>query len=272
MVEKLQPGRFHGHVAKSLRVSDFTLTETVHAARARLPWHAHENSYFCFVLQGAYTERYGKREVVCNPSTVTFRTAGETHEDLVHEAASRVFVVEISPRWIEKLRADSLTLRTTSGLCGGALPRLCARLNREFHQADAAAKLAIEGLALELLAETARHRRTGIQTAPPWLRQAREMIIEHFPQALQLTQIADAVGVHPVYLATAFREKFGVTVGEFVRRLRIERACAELIKADLPLATIALEAGFVDQSHFSKLFKLYTGTTPAKYRRAVRNS
>jgi hypothetical protein len=123
MVEKLQPGRFHGHVAKSLTISDFTLTETVHAADSRWARHAHENSYFCFVLQGAYTERYGQREVVCNPATVTFRSAGETHEDIVHEAASRVFVVEISPRWIEKLRADSLTLRTTSEFCGGALPR-----------------------------------------------------------------------------------------------------------------------------------------------------
>ena len=98
------------------------------------------------------------------------------------------------------------------------------------------------------------------------------MIIEHFPETLQITQIAAAVGVHPVYLATAFREKFGVTVGEFVRRLRIEHACDELKKGDLPLATIALQAGFVDQSHFSRLFKLYVGTTPAKYRSTFRCS
>ena len=98
------------------------------------------------------------------------------------------------------------------------------------------------------------------------------MIIEHFPEALQLTQIAGAVGVHPVYLATAFRENFGVTIGEFVRKLRIELACNELTKGDLPLATIALQAGFVDQSHFSKVFKSFLGTTPAKYRRSFRGS
>lgn len=37
-------------------------------------------------------------------------------------------------------------------------------------------------------------------------------------------------------------------------------------------ATIALQAGFVDQSHFSKVFKSYVGTTPAKYRRSFRRS
>jgi AraC family transcriptional regulator len=272
MIERLAPGCLHGRVIKSLRVSDFILTETEHDAHSRWPLHAHENSYFCLVLQGVYTELYGRKEVFCQPSTLTFRTAGQTHEDLLHDADCRVFVLEISPSWIDKLRADSLTLRSASDFCGGALPRLCVRLNREFHKNDSAAKLAIEGLALELLAEAARQPATGIGAAPPWLRQAREMIVEHFSETLKLTQIAGEVGVHPVHLATAFRQKFGITVGEFVRQLRIEHACAELIKGDLPLAAIALRAGFVDQSHFSKVFKLYAGTTPANYRRAFRRS
>jgi AraC family transcriptional regulator len=179
---------------------------------------------------------------------------------------------EIPSRWIEKLRADSLALRITSELCGGALPQLCAKLYREFNKTDRAAKFAIEGLALEMLAEAARQPNHGIRTAPPWLKQARAIIVEHFAETLQLAQIAAEVGVHPVYLATAFRQKFGVTIGEFVRRLRIEHACAELMKGDLSLAAIALQAGFVDQSHFSRVFKLYVGITPHKYRRTVRGS
>jgi AraC family transcriptional regulator len=271
-MERLRPGSFHGCITKSLRVADFILTESEFDPHSRLPRHAHENSYFCFGLQGVYTERYGSREVVCRPSALTFRASGQTHEAIVHDADTRVFMLEISSRWIEELRANSLTLRIKSDFCGGALPRLCARLYREFNKTDAAAKLAIEGLALELLAEAARQPHTGIQTVPPWLRQAREMIVEHFPERLKLTQIAAEVGVHPVYLATAFHQKFGVTIGEFVRRLRIEHACAELLKADLPLAAIALQAGFVDQSHFSKVFKLYVGMTPHKYRNIVRGS
>jgi AraC family transcriptional regulator len=267
MVEKLRPGSLQGHVTKSLNVSDFVLTEASYDARSRLPPHAHERSYFCFVLHGVYTERYGRREILCKPSTVTFRASDEPHEAFLHDMDGRVFVIEISPAWIERLRQDSLTLKSANEFCGGAAPRLCARLNREFHIADTAAKLAIEGLAIELLAEASRQRSTKIQTPPRWLKQAREMIIEHFPETLQLAQIAAAVGVHPVYLATAFRDKFGVTIGEFVRKLRIEHACDELIKGDLPLAAIALQAGFVDQSHFSKLFKLYIGRTPARYRR-----
>jgi AraC family transcriptional regulator len=271
-IKRLQPGALHGRVTKSLGVADFILTEAAFDPHSRLPRHAHENSYFCFVLQGVYTEQYGTREVVCQPSALTFRTSGQTHEDLIHGADTRVFVLEISPEWIERLRADSLTLESAFEFYGGTLTRLCARLNREFHKTDSAAKLAIEGLALELLAEATRQPSNRIGAAPRWLRQAREMIVEHFSETLKLTQIAAEVGVHPVYLATAFRQKFGITVGEFVRRLRIEHACAELNKEDLPLSAIALQAGFADQSHFSKVFKSYVGMTPREYRTAVRDS
>lgn len=269
MIERLQPGCLHGRTIKSLRVSDFILTETSYDARARLPRHAHENSYFCFVLEGSYTERYGKREVLCQPSTLTFRASGRSHEDLVHDARARIFVLEIPAAWIERLRADSLTLGSASEFFGGALPRLCARLNHEFHKTDSAANLAIEGLVLEVLAEALRQPSHGTGNPPAWLRQAREMIVEHFPQTLTLTQIASRVGVHPVYLASAFRQKFGLPIGDFVRKMRIEHACAELVKDEFPLAEIALRAGFFDQSHFSRVFKSYVGTTPAKYRRAL---
>ena len=272
MIQKLRPGSLYGHVSKSLRVADLILTEAAFDANSRLPRHAHENSYFCFVLQGVYTERYGNREVMCQPSTLAFRQSGQTHEDLVHGADTRVLVLEISSTWIEKLRAESLILANSTEVKGSSMSQLAARLVREFHKTDSAAKLAIEGLALELLAEATRQPDIRLRVAPAWLRQAREMIREHFPEALTLTRIAAEVGVHPVYLATAFRQKFGLTIGEFVRQLRIEHACAELVKGDLSLAAIALQAGFVDQSHFSKVFKLYLGMTPHKYRTLVRSS
>jgi AraC family transcriptional regulator len=266
-MDKLSPAPLHGRPIRSLEVSGFVLTENVHRGRTRLPLHAHGNPYFCLVLQGIYTEYLGSKEVICKPSTLTYRSSGITHEDVLHEADCRVFVLEIHPRWIERLRENSLVLKNTLECFGGTLLQLCAQLNREFHRTDSAARLAIEGLALEVLAEAVRQSSTRLaRTTPVWLKQAREMIVEHFPQTLTLVQIAAQVGVHPVHLATTFRQTYGVTVGEYVRKLRIEHACAEL-KGTIPLAAIALQAGFADQSHFSKVFKAYVGTTPARYRR-----
>jgi AraC family transcriptional regulator len=76
--------------------------------------------------------------------------------------------------------------------------------------------------------------------------------------------------VHPVTLARAFRRSFGCTVGEYLRRLRIERATEQLAGGDTPLAEIALAAGFADQSHFSNVFRRRTGMSPSAFRRAAR--
>ena len=272
MLKKLSPGCLYGRVLKNRASAGFILTETAHAAMSRLPRHAHENSYFCFVLEGVYTELYGKRELVCRPCTLTFRSSGEDHEDSFHDHDGRVFVMEISSKWVERLQEDSLTLNSTVEFRGGPLPQLAARLNREFHKTDSASSLSIEGLALEIMAEASRQSSSMLEHLfPLWLRQAREMLIEHFSENLTLEQIATQVGVHPVHLASVFRQKYGCTVGEFVRRLRIEHACSAIIKGDLPLATIALEAGFADQSHFSKTFKIYTGMTPTTYKKATRH-
>ncbi len=273
MFEKLPPGCLHGRILKSLEISSFIMTETAHTAMSRLPRHAHENSYFCFVLQGIYTELYGNRELVCKPSTLTFRHSGELHEDRFHDHDGRVFVLEIPLKWIERLRENSLTLKSTVEFRGGSLPQLTAKLNREFHKTDSAASLAIEGLALEMMAQAARQSSNTLERATPrWLRRAREMLVEHFSENLTLAQVAAQVGVHPVHLASVFRQKYGCTVGEFVRQLRIEHACREIAKGELALATIALEAGFADQSHFSKAFKFYIGMTPTEYKKIACHS
>ena len=59
--------------------------------------------------------------------------------------------------------------------------------------------------------------------------------------------------------------------GEYVRRLRVEIACQRLASSDMPLAEIALAAGFSDQSHFTKTFRHYNGMTPGEYRRRLRS-
>jgi AraC family transcriptional regulator len=84
-----------------------------------------------------------------------------------------------------------------------------------------------------------------------------------------LADVATEAGVHPGYLASAFRRHFGCTVGEFIRRQRIALACRALADGNKPLADVALLAGFADQSHFTRTFKRQLGLTPAAYRKTT---
>jgi AraC family transcriptional regulator len=268
MVSRLEAGCLHGKVLKSLQVSDFILSETWHHAKSVLLKHSHSNPYFCFVLQGTYTELYGKKELTCNPSTLTFRSADEEHEDRFHDKDGRVFVVEIPPRWTEKLRENSLKLNSSNKFQNNLLFSLITKLNREFHYIDSASHLAIEGLTIEIIAEAARSSVSTVERREPdWLNRAVELLHSSFFDNLTLENIGLQVGVHPVHLATVFRQKFNCTVGEYTRRLKIEYACRQISSGELPLSEIALNAGFGDQSHFSKVFKRHIGMTPNEYKK-----
>ena len=137
---------------------------------------------------------------------------------------------------------------------------------------DSTSPLAVEGLLLELVAAASRHReRDGKERQRPrWLEEAHDRIHAELGSHPSLSSLAQAVGVHPVTLARAFRREFGCTVGEYIRSLRIERAAHQLAQTELSLAEIAMGAGFSDQSHFSNLFRHHTGLSPSRFRRVVR--
>jgi AraC family transcriptional regulator len=184
-----------------------------------------------------------------------------------------VLRIEIEPQRLEATSSFSEIYTRPTHAEGAVLSALAIRLYKEFRTMDNVSALAIEGLVLEILAHTMRRCTEGAGPRPPgWLKQARDLLHDHFREPLTLARIAETVGVHPVYLARAFRHYQHCTMGDYVRRLRIEFACRELITTDHPLADIALAAGFCAQSHFSSTFKRQTGLTPAQYRAARRSS
>jgi AraC family transcriptional regulator len=148
---------------------------------------------------------------------------------------------------------------------------LAMRLYREHLRNDDVSGLAMEGLALEVLAECARcHACVPERNAPPWLRRVRELLHDRFAENLTHEAIAAAVGIHPVHLARAFRRHCGSTLGDYIRKLRVQFAAHKLVTTDEPLTGIALGAGFSDQSHFNRTFKRQTGMTPATFRKSSR--
>jgi AraC family transcriptional regulator len=70
------------------------------------------------------------------------------------------------------------------------------------------------------------------------------------------------------YFARAFKCTFGYPPHVFLLRRRMERAQGLMLKSNAPLSEIAIECGFADQSHMSRLFRQFTGESPAAWRRA----
>lgn len=260
-------------VAQRCELTGFSLCETAYPSGLKMPRHGHEAAAFSLVLCGAYTEQAGPRARTCQPFTLVFHPPDEEHAVEFHRERVRIFRFEAKPHWLARVREHSAVLDHPAEFHGGHLAQLALRLYRESHHLDDTSPLAMEGLAFEILAAAARTQtRSSDAQPPPWLRQARDLLHAQFSESLTLANIAAAVGVHPVYLAREFRRHFHCTVGEYVRRLRIECACREMAESDLPLIEIAAAAGFYDQSHFSRTFKRCTGLTPAEFRAASKAS
>jgi len=237
-----------------------------------MPAHQHGPASFSFVLEGGYTETLGARERECKPLTSIFHPQCESHSVVFHRSEVRIFRVEFGGVWRARMQDYLPAFDEPSESSGGLLAFLAMRLYGEIGRRDQWSALAIEGLALEIIAELGRLAdRLKQATKPHWVEEVREILSSRFIETPSLPELAESVGVHPVHLAREFRKRFGCATGDYVRRLRIEQACAALTTSDAPITEIALAAGFYDQSHFSNTFKKITGMSPAAWRVASSN-
>lgn len=262
----LSRGEFFGRVVSAAQWEPFRISETHYARGALLPWHRHEESYLTFVLSGGYRERSAARTQACAARSLILHPAGETHEDDFAEHATRCLNVVAAAGFTARLpRLGGMVVEGPHVASAGA------RLSAELRRADAASPLIIEGLLLELFGTLSRSDASERRDTPAWLAEANGIIEKRFAEKIALAGIAAAVSKHPVHLARAFRRRYGMSVGERIRALRLEWA-RERVAAGAALAVAASEAGFADQSHFTKAFTRAHGVAPSEYRRRLRAS
>lgn len=268
-MHQLDPGCYCGRIVGSRQGDGFLLTETEYPARARISIHSHKHPYLCLIRQGRYREHYGSRQRECRPDMLALHPSGEKHREEFGPDPVRSFNIELRDGFAGGLLQPHLNHAAES--CGGRATWAAHQLYREFRRWDACSHLAAEGLITFILAELGRsHGPRPERRLPEWLKQAREILESRLGERVTLGEVARQVDVHPVYLCDQFRRFYRSTPGEYVRRRRIERAGRQLRESGRPLAQIALENGFSDQSHFTRVFKEQTGLTPGQYRRRER--
>jgi len=257
----------HGEILTVQNVANCRIFDSQHRPGLVLPDHTHDRTCIVFVVEGQCEERLGTRVIDLCQRKLFFRPSGEIHANRSGRTGFHCLIVEVSDGWLEHVR-DYASL-PGQPLCvqNADVSWLCTRLYQECGLGEFASPLAIEGLMLEIAAGIVRHQRVDPRGhGPIWLRRAREALHAHCHEPLHLSAVASWVGIHPVHLAREFRRHYGCTVGEYVRRLRVESASRKLVESDSPLGVIALDVGFANQAHFCKIFKIVTGISPARYR------
>jgi AraC-like DNA-binding protein len=123
----------------------------------------------------------------------------------------------------------------------------------------------VDGGPQPMCLKAARLSRGGL--APHVLRRIEHYLEEHLPGAVSLASLAAISGLSVSHFAREFKRSLGIAPCQFIQLCRLRLAADVIVNSAQPLADIALEMGFADQSHFSRSFTRVFGTTPREFRR-----
>lgn len=238
---------------------------------ARLERHCDAGSSICVVLSGSVRERDARRERRIDAGGALFRPADQAHTDDVDCRGARVVTVSAAGDGLAALAGSGLRLDLPVELHSADVVAAGARLERAVADESPGASLILEGLALELFGHVLQASALPRgPRAPRWLAATRERLLAEPGRSHSLEALARSAGVSAAHLAASFRVRYGESVGGFTRRIRVEAAARRLSGSDAPVAQIAAELGFCDQSHLTRVFRRHTGLTPAAWRRSAR--
>ena len=265
----LKSAAFSGRELGRREFAGFAVFESLYRPNQRIPKHSHAQTYISIVLRGSYTEECGPTAWECATGQTILHVAGECHSDRFHRNGAQVLNLELSAPFLARLyECASVTAANRILLRSVYASQLGLRLHNEVSNGDPWSALSIEGLTMELLAEVFRNRSTPPKSqGGDWLERVTEILHAKFQEPVMLSELATEVCVHPVHLARAFRKRYLCSVGDYLRKLRIEAACHGLLNSAAPIAEIALRSGFSDQSHLCRTLKQYTGMSPRHFRR-----
>jgi AraC family transcriptional regulator len=257
---------------RAMALDGFDLVEAWFPPGEHLERHTHDRACVATMLEGSFDLAIGGRVLACPPAAVATEPAGERHGNRMGHAGAHVVVIQPDPHRADLLRPFAPLLDRASHRHHAGVLASAARLSRELDCPDDLSSFAAEASVLEMLVVLSRVARETERAPPPWLLRTRDLVHASFRDSLRIADLAREADVHPGHLTRAFRQHFRVTLGTYVRNLRLEWVAARLLQSDDSLGSLALAAGFADQSHLTRAFKRYSGLTPRAYRRIRRAS
>ena len=126
----------------------------------------------------------------------------------------------------------------------------------------------VEHLLLEVFNKYLKQQ--GSKKPPVWAKEIKEMIQDQIDtnMALSLQQVSEELKINPTYLSREFSKYFeDLSFGEYIRKMRLEKAIHLMETTNYALTEIAYLTGFSDQSHFNRIFRKQMGMTASEYKK-----
>ncbi len=259
----LGKGKSTGKIVNSLS-DDGVIISTTHYSveECNQGLHYHENPHLCFLFQGEDIESRNNLSYRRKTGDIYFYYAGETHASISRTGISKNTNIEFGETFLKKYEvSESQIARAIKDNLDARF--LILKMQQEMLIGDRCSRLTIQMLLLNLIHDA---NPTSNQSPPKWVQRLAELLDEKWNQQVTLHELSMATEVHPVTISKYFRKYFSCTLGEYLRKLKIDKSISLIKNTRMSLTEIALYCGFADQSHFTRNFKHLTGFSPKEFR------
>jgi AraC-like DNA-binding protein len=224
-----------------------TVFRTSHAAGGVIGLHRHAAPYTAVVLEGQYVEFSVDGVWVCEPGDLVIHPAWHLHANQFSNRRCTVLNIELTSSGADRLVAMGRVWRARDvrPLLGGrAEPQ--EQLEQVLERAEPRPALPAPGSLGLFLSELRGEGRPGVAAS------------------------AARAGMSREHASRIFRRYLGLPPRSYLVEERFRRALDLLLRAELPLAAVAHEAGYADQAHFTRSFRSATRMSPGELRRRIR--
>lgn len=257
---------FHGLELSVRSFSGAAAVRVVHPPRQMIDDHSHDWPCLTVPVLGAYTENHdGGSCPIAGPAAI-LHPPKSAHANQISARGLETFSIQFDPAWLGSSSFDQESRESrvwTSGPVVTAARRLAAIWSMP-GICEGRARTALRAfMQTESRAELHGH-------PPSWLGVVNEALERDDEESVSTDRLAARLGLHPAWLARAYRQFRGEGLQDALRRRRMERAVELLRHSKDSPAEIACQVGFCDQSHMSRTFRTLIGRTPRQIRQEAK--
>ncbi|HEY9256415.1 helix-turn-helix transcriptional regulator [Chitinophaga sp.] len=259
---QLETGTYVGTKVTERTFGHIRTSETVFAAEMSSEWHYHVNPHFSHIITGGSKEVRKDRSDRQFAGTGLYYHPGVPHQNVDYLSGTRIFNIEPEEGFFKTYGLShppaALMFGHQNQLNTGGI----VKMMKEHYLNDADSEMAMAQLCIDLL----HPYKDDFRCFPEWTEKIKTLMYDNWNVPLSLPLLAEELGLHPVSISRYFSKYFGCSAGEYLRKIKIEKAISLISTHDHSLTSIAYECGFTDQAHFTKTFRRITGLLPRQYR------
>lgn len=265
MVLNLKEGEYLGQHLKSLDYSFLNLSMTSYEPGCEIVNHYHDNDYISILVKGQYHEKNKVENNLVTAGEILFRPQAYNHENQFQKWGGTCFNIEFKYEWQKEIDTRLVLPNKFAKYKTGTFPSLYKLLVHFQNQKEN--DMTVEFICDWLFELNQKQISKGHL---PWIEKIIKILENETNGFHTIQSLAERVHVHPIYLARAFKQKKGITIGEFQLKIKLQNAISMLMNSVLSISEISFLNGFFDDAHFIRSFKSVYAISPHQFRLSIK--